>query len=138
MVLVSSFFGFSVSQGNEGLRTKNDDESVFRENGRGRKAAFAGAAIAQVFLLRHLHLGPVPCTDPDDPRGADAFDDEVRFKLDLDAAAAQRDISRRLGDVEDGTFGSHVRRTIVASGMLQGILGPIDQHLAALLEIGVE
>ena len=64
----------------------------------------AEGPVAQKFLPRHSDVGPVRRTDPNDSRGTNALDDEVRFKTDLDAAAAQGHRAVRLRDVEDGAF----------------------------------
>lgn len=77
--------------------------SVLREDRRGRKALFQAGGVVEVLLARHLHLRPDVRANADDSPGANAFDDEVGLKADLDAAAAQWRISVRPGDVEDGS-----------------------------------
>jgi len=63
------------------------------------------------FLPRQVDIGPGRGTDADDAGRAHAFGDEVRFKTDLDAAAAHRSVSGHLRDVEDGVLDGHVRRS---------------------------
>src|SRR5579862_6962963 len=76
--------------------------SIFGEDGRGREALLsAGGPLVEVFLPRHIDLGPVSGADTHDPAGADAFDDEVSFKTNLDAAASQRHLASRLCDVQN-------------------------------------
>ena len=103
---ISSWFPVSDARRLAGRqRTKNAKPSVFGKDGRSREAVFmAEGSVAQIFLPRHSDDGPVRRTDTDDSCGTDALDDEVRFKTDLDAAAAQRRRAVRLRDVEDGAF----------------------------------
>jgi hypothetical protein len=69
-----------------GAAVANCEASIFREDGGGREALFE--VVVEVFLAWHLDLGPARGTDADDSAGADAFDDEVGVKTDLDATAA--------------------------------------------------
>ena len=76
---------------------------VFGKDGRCREAVFvAEGAVAQIFLSGQFEVRPACGADTDDSAGTDAFDDQVRFKSDLDAAAPQRDLSGRLCNVENG------------------------------------
>ena len=72
--------------------------SVLGEDGWRRESNF-GAGVAQEFFPREVHFGPAGGTHTDDSAGADAFDDEVGLKTDLDATAAQRHLSVRLRDI---------------------------------------
>src|SRR6185436_20934731 len=90
-------------------RTGNGEASVFGEDGGRREAVFeAGVPAVQVFLPRHVDIGPGRGTDADDPGRAEAFGDEVRLETDLEAAAAERSVAGRLRDVEDGASGGHL------------------------------
>ena len=88
------------------LKLFQDNSLVFGEDGRRRKAVFmAEVAIAENFLPRQsADDGPARRADTDDSPGANTFDDEVRLKTDLDAAAPQRNLSGRLRDLEDGAM----------------------------------
>ncbi len=110
---------------------------ILGKDGRSWEAVF-GAGFEEVFLPRQLHQGPARWPDADNSPRADAFDDKVGLKLDLDAAAAEGDFSSCLGDIEDGAIRGHVAGTVVAARMLQGVLGSIDLCPAAFLEVGVE
>lgn len=62
------------------------------------------AADADEFFAGEVDLGPVGGADADDPAGADAFDDEVGLKTNLDATATERDSAGYLRDVEEGAL----------------------------------
>ncbi len=111
--------------------------SVFWEDGRSRESFFV-AGIEQVFLARHLHLRPAFWADTDDSSRANAFDDQVGLKTDLDAAAAQRNVSNGLVDFKDLSTGRHVGGPVVAGCVFQGVHGSIHLCSDALLEVGVE
>ena len=85
-----------------------------------------------------MHFGPAFGADTDDSRGPDAFDDEIGLKPDLDAAAAERDISVCPGNVNDFSGRCHATGAVVAGGMLQGALRPIHLRPHALPEVGIE
>ena len=85
-----------------------------------------------------MHLGPAFRADTDDSSRANALDDQVGLKLDLNAAAAQGYFSACLGDAKDFASGRDVGRPVVAGGVLQGILGSIDLCLYAFSEVVVE
>jgi hypothetical protein len=93
----------SVSQGKEDQKTEREDLST-SEKCLASGSVFVAEvpATVEVFFPWHVDVGPVGGTDADDTGGADAFGDEVRFKTDLDAAAAQGGVSGGLRDVEDG------------------------------------
>lgn len=74
---------------------------VFRKDGRGRKAGFGVAAVANEFFAGKVDLGPIAGANADDPAGAHALDDEIRFKPDLDATAAQWRLSVLLGHLDN-------------------------------------
>ena len=82
-------------------------ESVFRKDSRGGEA-FQRAVTAEVFLAGNVDVGPVARSDADIAAGADAFDDEIGFEINLNATAAQRDFTYYFGDLKDGAFAGHV------------------------------
>ena len=66
--------------------------SLFFKDGRTRETAPRISLVSNRLLGRQKNIAPSSGADTHDPSGADAFDDEVRFKPDLDAASAQRDV----------------------------------------------
>ncbi|MFN9940421.1 MAG: hypothetical protein ACK56I_13195, partial [bacterium] len=86
-----------------------------------------------------MDIRPACWADFDDARGAHAFGDEICFKSDLDAAAAQRGLAGQLRDVEEFAACGHLGGAGGAAfGVLQGVLGTIHQRRDARFEVGIE